>query len=81
MTPEWKVFHDSVVSLPDEPGLTTAGIFQNGEKPEDMAARMTLVFALRPAAERQDELEAGSPPARSCRWRNSTSATQYPRSR
>jgi kumamolisin len=55
---ERKVLQDSVVPLPDEPGLTTAGIFQHGVKPEDMTARMTLVFALRPPQERQDELEA-----------------------
>ena len=56
--PERKVFQDSVVPLPDEPGLTTAGVFQHAAKPEDMTARMTLVFALRPPQERQDELEA-----------------------
>jgi kumamolisin len=56
--PERKFFQDSVVPLPDEPGLTTAGIFQHAAKPEDMTARMTVVFALRPPQERQDELEA-----------------------
>jgi kumamolisin len=56
--PERKVFDDSVVPLPDEPGLIPAGIFQQDAKPEDLTARMTLVFALRPPQERQDELEA-----------------------
>jgi kumamolisin len=55
---ERKVYHDSVEPLPDEPGLTTAGIFQHEDKPEDMGAPMTLVFGLRPAQERHDELEA-----------------------
>jgi kumamolisin len=55
---ERKVFHDSVVPLPDEVGLAPAGIFQHDETPEDMGARMTLVFALRPPPDRHDELEA-----------------------
>ncbi len=55
---ERKVFHDSVVPLPDEPGMTPAGIFQHSAKPTDMTARMTLVFALRPPPPRHDELEA-----------------------
>src|SRR2546423_7166741 len=55
---ERKVFHDSVVPLPDEPGLTPTGLFQQNTKPEAMDAPMTLVFALRPAPERQNDLEA-----------------------
>lgn len=55
---ERKVFHDSVVPLPDEAGLTAAGVFHSGEKPQDRTARMTLQFALSPSSEAQAELEA-----------------------
>jgi kumamolisin len=55
---ERKVFHDSVVPLPDQAGLTTAGEFHTGEKPHDMTARRTLQFVLAPSPDDQAELEA-----------------------
>jgi kumamolisin len=55
---ERKVFHDSVVPLPDEPGLTANGILQHAVKPPDMTERLTLLFSLEPPAEAQAQLEA-----------------------
>jgi kumamolisin len=55
---ERKVFHDSVVPLPEQAGLTAAGVFHSGRKPQDMAARMTLLFALSPSPKTQTDLEA-----------------------
>jgi kumamolisin len=54
---ERKVFHDSVVALPDQVGLTAAGVFHSAEKPQDMTARMTLLFALAPSSDAQKDLE------------------------
>ena len=53
-----KVFHDSVVPLPDQPGLTPAGILQHAEKPQDASQRMTLQFALGPSDKQRAKLEA-----------------------
>jgi kumamolisin len=54
---ERKVFHDSVVPLPDQPGLTAAGVFQHESKPDD-TERMAVEFVLGASQERQDALEA-----------------------
>lgn len=55
---ERKVFHDSVVPLPEQEGLTATGVFQSGTKPQDLTARMTLLFSLSPSSETQAKLEA-----------------------
>lgn len=55
---ERRVFHDSVVPLPDQPGLAPAGLLQHAEKPRDMTGRMTLQFALGPSVEQRAQLEA-----------------------
>jgi kumamolisin len=55
---ERKVFHDSVVPLPDQPGLAPAGLLQHAETPRDMKEPMTLQFALRPSDEQRARLEA-----------------------
>jgi kumamolisin len=51
-----KIFHDSVVSLPAQAGLTE-GLLHHGEKPHDMDARLRLLFSLTGDEEVQAELE------------------------
>lgn len=55
---ERKVFSDSVIPLPDEEGFSPNGLLQQDEKPRDMEARMTLLFALEAPKEARQELEA-----------------------
>ena len=52
-----KVFHDSVVPLPAQPGLTANGVLQHAAKPADMTQRMTVLFALAPPPDAVSRLE------------------------
>jgi kumamolisin len=57
-----KVFYDSVVPLPAQAGLTE-GLMHHGEKPDDMDARLQLLFSLtgddRAQAELEEKVAAG----------------------
>jgi len=41
-----KIFHDSVVPLPPQPGLTPHGLLVQSTKPENLTERMTVLFSL-----------------------------------
>jgi kumamolisin len=51
------VFSDSVVPLPDQPGLAANGVLQAAGQP-DMTQRMTLMFSLKAPPEKEADLEA-----------------------
>jgi kumamolisin len=53
-----KIFHDSVTELPDEPGVTPAGMKVNLMRQEDESEEMTLSFSLAIPKEAHDRLEA-----------------------
>jgi kumamolisin len=53
-----KVFHDSIVELPEQPGVTPSGLKVNAAKPEQGDEEMTLSFSLAIPQPAHDELEA-----------------------
>ena len=53
-----KVFHDSVVELPEQSGVTPSGLKVNAAKPEQGDEEMTLSFSLAIPQQAHDELEA-----------------------
>jgi kumamolisin len=53
-----KVFHDSIVELPEQPGVTPSGLKVNAAKPEQGDEEMALSFSLAIPQEAHDELEA-----------------------
>src|SRR2546425_9677886 len=53
-----KLFHDSVVELPQETGVTPAGMKVNARGPEHSDEKMTVSFSLSPDAAVNDQLEA-----------------------
>src|SRR5437773_2067693 len=53
-----KVFHDSVVELPEQPGLTPTGLNVNAARKEHKDEMMTLTFSLAIPQESHDDLEA-----------------------
>lgn len=52
---ERKVFADSVVALPEEPGVAKAGLIVNKAKPENRSQRMDLLFSLELPAQKDLE--------------------------
>jgi kumamolisin len=53
-----KIFHDSIVELPEQPGVTPSGLKVNAAKPEQGDEEMTLSFSLAIPQKAHDELEA-----------------------
>jgi kumamolisin len=53
-----KVFHDSIVELPEQPGVTPSGLKVNAAKPEQGDEEMALSFSLAIPQQAHDELEA-----------------------
>ena len=53
-----KVFHDSVVELPEEPGVTPGGLKVNAARPEHDDEKMAISFSLAIPQKTHDELEA-----------------------
>src|ERR1700741_2265924 len=53
-----KVFHDSVVELPEQSGVTPSGLKVNAAKPEPGDEERTLSFSLAIPQKAHDELEA-----------------------
>ncbi|HYZ31372.1 MAG TPA: S53 family peptidase [Crenalkalicoccus sp.] len=55
---ERKVFHDSIIPLPDQPGPTPNGLIVHAAARPAASETMTLFFSLAPPADAQKELEA-----------------------
>jgi kumamolisin len=53
-----KVFSESVVPLPDEPGLTPHGLMIHAESPTNRKETMTLLFSVAIPESAQEDLEA-----------------------
>jgi kumamolisin len=53
-----KVFHDSVIELPEQPGVTPSGLKVNAARPEHGDEKMTLSFSLAIPQDAHDQLEA-----------------------
>ena len=53
-----KVFQDSVVPLPDKPGLTNKGLMVNETQPDHTNEKMTVLFSLSMPADLKKQLEA-----------------------
>src|SRR5260370_15016802 len=53
-----KVFHDSIVELREQPGVTPSGLKVNAAKPEQGDEEMALSFSLAIPQQAHDELEA-----------------------
>lgn len=52
-----KVFHDSIVPLPDETGLTPMGLMVNAAEAEHKSEQMTVLFSLDIPAATQENIE------------------------
>jgi kumamolisin len=53
-----KIFHDSVVELPEQAGVTATGLKVNAARPEHGDTKMTISFSLAIPQDAHDELEA-----------------------
>src|SRR5712691_6941185 len=53
-----KVFHDSVIPLPQQPGLTTHGLLIAAAEPQQGEETMDVHFALAPSPTAEQQLEA-----------------------
>jgi kumamolisin len=53
-----KIFHDSVVELPEQAGVTPTGLKVNAARPEHGDTKMTISFSLAIPQDAHDELEA-----------------------
>ena len=53
-----KVFHDSVIELPEQPGPTPSGLKVNATRPEQRNEKMMLSFSLAIPQTAHDQLEA-----------------------
>ncbi|HTC14063.1 MAG TPA: protease pro-enzyme activation domain-containing protein, partial [Chthoniobacterales bacterium] len=53
-----KIFHDSVVELPEQAGVTATGLKVNATRPEHDETKMTISFSLAIPQNAHDELEA-----------------------
>jgi kumamolisin len=53
-----KIFHDSVVDLPEQAGVTPTGLKVNAARPEHGDTKMTISFSLAIPQDAHDELEA-----------------------
>jgi kumamolisin len=59
-----KVFSESVVPLPDEPGLTPHGLMIHAESPTNRNETMTLLFSVAIPESAREDLEAQWPKAK-----------------
>jgi kumamolisin len=53
-----KIFHDSVVELPEQAGVTPTGLKVNAARPDHGETKMTISFSLAIPQDAHDELEA-----------------------